>query len=168
MITKAKKISEGKSLQLYSNPETPGQFGQMFECSFKNLTSDFAPASSKEFLDIQATIECGFTLELVRDMTRTYQLNERKLRFFSYWYIWKNCNSYCELCLAWCGRKLLSSKKIAEFLENWKINFTLLWYRAKEGEMWYALQWYQVLEPRLHLMYIQYTYTFYIKGDADF
>ena len=28
--------------------------------------------SSKEFLDIQATIECGFTLKRVRDMTRTY------------------------------------------------------------------------------------------------
>ena len=27
--------------------------------------SDFAPASSKEFLDIQATIECGFTLKRV-------------------------------------------------------------------------------------------------------
>ena len=36
--------------------------------------SDFAPASSKEFLDIQATTECGFTLKLVRDMTRTYRL----------------------------------------------------------------------------------------------
>ena len=36
--------------------------------------SDFAPASSKEFLDIQATIECGFTLKRVRDMTRTYRL----------------------------------------------------------------------------------------------
>ena len=35
-------------------------------------TSDFAPASSKEFLDIQATMECGFTLKHVRDMTRTY------------------------------------------------------------------------------------------------
>ena len=34
--------------------------------------SDFAPASSKEFLGIQATIECGFTLKHVRDMTRTY------------------------------------------------------------------------------------------------
>ena len=31
-----------------------------------------APASSKEFLDIQATIECGFTLKLVRDMIKTY------------------------------------------------------------------------------------------------
>ena len=28
--------------------------------------SDFAPASSKEFPDIQATIECGFTLKHVR------------------------------------------------------------------------------------------------------
>ena len=35
-------------------------------------TSDFVPASSKEFLDIQATIECVFTLKRVRDMTRTY------------------------------------------------------------------------------------------------
>ena len=34
--------------------------------------SDFTPASSKEFLDIQATIGCGFTLKRVRDMTRTY------------------------------------------------------------------------------------------------
>ena len=31
--------------------------------------SDFAPASSKGFLDIQATIERGFTLKSVRDMT---------------------------------------------------------------------------------------------------
>ena len=35
-------------------------------------TSDFAPASSKKFLNIQATIECGFTLKRVRDMKRTY------------------------------------------------------------------------------------------------
>ena len=34
--------------------------------------SDFAPALSKEFLDIQATVECRFTLKHVRDMTRTY------------------------------------------------------------------------------------------------
>ena len=31
-----------------------------------------APASSKEFLDIQATVECGLTLKLVRDMIKTY------------------------------------------------------------------------------------------------
>ena len=33
---------------------------------------DFAPGFRKEFLDIQASIECGFTLKLVGDMTRTY------------------------------------------------------------------------------------------------
>ena len=31
-------------------------------------TSDTTPVSSKEFLDIQATIECGFTLKRVRGM----------------------------------------------------------------------------------------------------
>ena len=30
------------------------------------------PASSKEFLDIPANIECGLTLNRVRDMIRTY------------------------------------------------------------------------------------------------
>ena len=39
-------------------------------------TSDIAPALSREFLDIQATIEYGFTLKRVHDMIRTYsQLN---------------------------------------------------------------------------------------------
>ena len=41
--------------------------------------SDFVPASSKEFLDIQATIECGFTLKRVRDMTRTYSQTNKKV-----------------------------------------------------------------------------------------
>ena len=35
-------------------------------------TSDIVLVLSKEFLDIQATLECGFTLERVRDMIRTY------------------------------------------------------------------------------------------------
>ena len=35
---------------------------------------DFAPASSKVFLDIQATIEYGFIVKLERDMTKTYSL----------------------------------------------------------------------------------------------
>ena len=42
-------------------------------------TSDFAPALSKEFLDIQATIECRFTLKCVRDMIRTYSQMHRKI-----------------------------------------------------------------------------------------
>ena len=48
------------------------------------------PASSKEFLDIHATIECGFTLKRVRNMTKTYSLDGwfgvlfDKLIIFSY------------------------------------------------------------------------------------
>ena len=37
------------------------------------------PASSKEFLDIQATVECGFTLKLVRDMIKTYNQSVKEL-----------------------------------------------------------------------------------------
>ena len=37
-------------------------------------TSNFAPVSSKEFLDIQVTAECRFTLNHVCDMTRTHSL----------------------------------------------------------------------------------------------
>ena len=33
---------------------------------------DFAPLSSKEFLEIQATIEFGFTLKFVHDMIITF------------------------------------------------------------------------------------------------
>ena len=40
-------------------------------------SSDFAPALYKEFLDIQATIECGFTLKRVRDMTKPYSQMHR-------------------------------------------------------------------------------------------
>ena len=56
--------------------------------------SDFAPASSKEFLDIQATIECGFTLKRVRDMTRTYSQMHRTDKYSEHssiiWPVWPN------------------------------------------------------------------------------
>ena len=56
--------------------------------------SDFAPASSKEFLDIQATIECGFTLKRVRDMTRTYSQKHRTHKYSEHssiiWPVWPN------------------------------------------------------------------------------
>ena len=50
------------------------------------IISDFAPTSSKEFLDIQATIECGFTLKRIRDMIRTYSQIKSTLTqsFFDY------------------------------------------------------------------------------------
>ena len=41
------------------------------------MCTDIAPVSSKGFLDIQATIECRFTLKRVRDMIRTYSQMHR-------------------------------------------------------------------------------------------
>ena len=35
-------------------------------------TSDIASVSRKEFLDVQGTIECGFTLKHARDMIRIH------------------------------------------------------------------------------------------------
>ena len=56
--------------------------------------SDFAPASSKEFLDIQATIECGFTLKRVPDMIITYSQMHRTDKFSQHssiiWPAWLN------------------------------------------------------------------------------
>ena len=37
-----------------------------------SYSSDMVPASSKEFLDIQAIVECGLSVKLVRDMIKTY------------------------------------------------------------------------------------------------
>ena len=77
----------------------------MVECLFMNVVvgsnpvavtspSDFAPASSKEFLDIQATIECGFTLKRVRDMIKTYSQMHRTDKYSQHssiiWPAWLN------------------------------------------------------------------------------
>ena len=57
-------------------------------------TSDFAPASSKEFLDIEATIKYGFTLKRGRDMTRTYSQMHRAGKYSGHssiiWPVWPN------------------------------------------------------------------------------
>ena len=42
-------------------------------CVRVHTTSDITPFSSKEFLDIQATKECEFTLKRLRDMIKTYR-----------------------------------------------------------------------------------------------
>ena len=58
-------------------------------------TSDFAPAWRNEFLDIQATIECGFNLKRVRNMTRTYSQAHRRDKYSEHgsiiWPVWPNC-----------------------------------------------------------------------------
>ena len=54
----------------------------------------FAHASSKEFLDIQAIIECGFTLKRVRDMIKTYSQMHRTDKYSEHssiiWPVWPN------------------------------------------------------------------------------
>ena len=52
----------------------------MFESVAVTQNSDTALVLSKEFLDIQITIECRFTLKRVRDMKRTCSGKE-SLRF---------------------------------------------------------------------------------------
>ena len=70
--------------------------GIQFESNPVAVTSpsDFAPASSKEFLDIQATIECGFTLKRVRDMIKTYSQMHRTDKYSQHssiiWPAWLN------------------------------------------------------------------------------
>ena len=55
---------------------------------------DFPPVSSKEFLHIQATTECGFTLKRVRDMIRTYSQMHRTDKYSQHssiiWLVWLN------------------------------------------------------------------------------
>ena len=57
-------------------------------------TSDFTPVSSKDFPDIQATIECGLTLKRVRDMTRTYSQMHCTDKYSEHssfiWSVWLN------------------------------------------------------------------------------
>ena len=52
------------------------------------------PPSSKEFLDIRATIECGSTLKRVRDMIRTYSQMHRTDKYSQHssiiWPVWLN------------------------------------------------------------------------------
>ena len=55
---------------------------------------DMAPASSKEFLDIQATVECGFTLKFVCDMIKTHNQMHRTDKYSKLssiiWPVWLN------------------------------------------------------------------------------
>ena len=52
------------------------------------------PVSSKEFLDIQVTIECGFTLKCIHDMIKTYSQMHRRDKYSQHspiiWPVWLN------------------------------------------------------------------------------
>ena len=49
-----------------------GAFDYMFLSCHVRVSEYMALVSSKEFFDIQANIECGFTLKRLRDIIRTY------------------------------------------------------------------------------------------------
>ena len=68
--------------------------GCQFQPSCITETSDIPPVSSKKFLDIQANIECRFTLKCLCDMIRTYSEIHRsdKCSQLSWiiWSVWPN------------------------------------------------------------------------------
>ena len=102
----------------HNSAHSYGQFGQMVECSFISkvlvglssfaitLTSDIAPVSSKEFLDIEANTKFGFTPKFLHDMIRTYSQMLRTDKYSELsliiWSVWRNCWVFvCELSV--CG-----------------------------------------------------------------
>ena len=52
------------------------------DCNWTRTQNPEPPASSKEFVDIQATIECGFTLKRVRDTSGFSEINPVPPIFF--------------------------------------------------------------------------------------
>ena len=74
--------------------------------------SGFAPASRKEFLEIQATIKCGFTLKGVRDMART--CSQLFIRIFDMQH-WK----YKDICNTWKINKGKTKNLNKTWLDAW-------------------------------------------------
>ena len=62
--------------------------------AFQSESSLYSCLNVKELLDIQATIECGFTLKRIRDMTRTYSQMHRTDKYSEHssviWPVWPN------------------------------------------------------------------------------
>ena len=88
------------------------------------------PASSKEFLDIQATIECGFTLKRVHDMVRTCKQNTFALDL-----IWNQMSSraiWFKLEFLWHLHEFNStSSEVSLFLVNFhsSVRYHVSFYR---------------------------------------
>ena len=95
-----------------------------FDCMFLSChlrVSDMASVSSKEFLNIQATIECGFTLKRVCDMMRTFSQKRYILRHVSIgnilpWFCFIKCcefdNIFNTFWTSWRNVKKTWSKSI--------------------------------------------------------
>ena len=103
------------------------------------LTSDILPVLSKEFLDIQATMECGFTLKHVSDMIKTYCQIHRKDKYsedssinWPLWlhglvFIYKRSSCSCESCCSHLKFRYPTCFKQGVFL-------TAIW--LPHGQLW--------------------------------
>ena len=98
---KQKNVSDEKPVNEHDdsdddehNNEFQHQQEQIKNQDMQNVDNTLTPTLSKEFLDIQATIECGFTLKRVRDMTRTYSQMHRTDKYSEHssivWPVWPN------------------------------------------------------------------------------
>ena len=110
----------------------------------------FVPASSKDLLDIQATIECGLNLKRVRDMTRTYSqmlsTDKYSKQRWIIWPVWANAWAFVFELNAWGFESSCS-------------HITLKFYTCFEhGVLWhsgnYSL-WILSETPRWHRKIIQ-------------
>ena len=71
-------------------------FGFEYRCS--HLIFRYCACSSQEFLDIHATIVCGFTLKRVHDMTRTYSEMHSTEKYSQHSsLIWTACLNGCRV-----------------------------------------------------------------------
>ena len=88
-ISKKKRLFERWLTLLPDLDQVPKRHG-----SNLNIISVIFRLKSKEFLDIQETRECRFTLKRVRDLTRTYSQMHRTDKFSELssiiWPVWPN------------------------------------------------------------------------------
>ena len=103
--------------------------------------------SSKEFLDIQATIECGFTLTPARDMIRTYSqlydlfFREKNLK------IMKNLDDFLGQWWRTSNKHLSESAyqlTLTDFLYQHNLRFQLTFYIV-----YWAIVYWTIYEHRL-------------------
>ena len=108
------------------------------------------PVSSKESFDIQATIECGFTLKPVHDMIRTYSQMHRTDKCSQHssiiWPIWLNGLMFVYE-LSGCGFKSHCSHYFLRFCDVMHPS-SLWWKDGREGGSpctLHLLKWWELL-----------------------
>ena len=132
--------------------------GSGSESSCSDLNFRFRPASSKELLDIQATIECGFTLKRVRDIIRIYSQMHRTDKHSKQFSRLASLAKWLSVCLwtkwFWVQAQLQSlnfktastndhtmptsltvNLTFSKFKEFWVFHLTCIWWTSPEWAM---------------------------------